>query len=92
MSQWKLHILQDPAFCGFCHFHLRSLYFVHVGIIAGRKVKFTSGGMICFVLIISFHLSLNCMGLYPHNTSEWCDDNIKFTVHMFVHKLLVIHS
>ena len=52
MSQWKLHILQDPALSGFCHFHLRSLQFVHVGIIAGRKVRFPSGGMINFVLII----------------------------------------
>ena len=52
MSQWKLDILQDPAISGFCHFHLRSLHFVHVGIIAGRKVRFPSGGMIYFVMFL----------------------------------------
>ena len=82
MSQWKLRILQDPALSGFCRFDLRRLHFVRVGIIAGRKVGFISGGMIYFLLIISFHLSLNCMGRYPHNASERCDGNINFNVNM----------
>jgi hypothetical protein len=47
----------------------KNFVLIRVGIIAGRrKASFTSGRMIYLVLVILFHLILNCMGLYPHNT------------------------